>query len=146
MGTELETGTGGNLPLYERFFPGGLNGQGQVRGYEIYSLGPQEVLFNQFGQPFGVEQVGGSKELLFSQQIGFPIIESLGMRGNVFFDAGNSFRMQDSLSLDGLQYAWGVGLFWKSPFGPINVDIAKPINRRPNDQSTVFDFGAGAPL
>src|SRR5580704_5147147 len=133
IGTELQTGTGGELPLYERFFPGGLNGQGQVRGYEIYSLGPQETLFNQFGQPFGVEQVGGSKELLFSQQIGFPIIDSLGLRGNVFFDAGNSFRMRDSITLNGLQYAWGVGLFWKSPFGPINVDIAKPINRRPND-------------
>jgi outer membrane protein insertion porin family len=146
IGTELQTGTGGELPLFERFFPGGLNGQGQVRGYEIYSLGPQVTLFNQFGQPFGVEQVGGSKELLFSQQISFPIIESLGLRGQAFFDAGNSFRLSDSLSFNGLQYAWGVGLFWKSPFGPITVDIAKPINRRPNDQSTVFDFGAGAPL
>jgi len=145
-GTALETGNGGNLPLYERFFPGGLNGQGQVRGYEIYSLGPQVTLFNQFGQPFGVEQVGGSKELLFSQQIGFPILDALGLRGNVFFDAGNSFLARDSITFNGLQYAWGVGLFWKSPFGPINVDIAKPINRRPNDQHTVFYFGAGAPL
>ncbi|MGZ6251906.1 MAG: outer membrane protein assembly factor BamA [Candidatus Binataceae bacterium] len=145
-GTALETGNGGNLPLFERFFPGGLNGQGQVRGYEIYSLGPQVTLFNQFGQPFGVEQVGGSKELLFSQQIGFPILDALGLRGNVFFDAGNSFLARESITFSGLQYAWGVGLFWKSPFGPINVDIAKPINRRPNDQHTVFDFGAGAPL
>jgi outer membrane protein insertion porin family len=145
-GQELQTGAGGELPLFERFFPGGLNGQGQVRGYEIYSLGPQVTLFNQFGQPFAVEQVGGSKELLFSQQISFPIIESLGLRGEAFLDAGNSFRLSDSLSFNGLQYAWGVGLFWKSPFGPITVDIAKPINRRPNDQSTVFDFGAGAPL
>ncbi len=146
IGTELQTGNGGELPLYERFFPGGLNGQGQVRGYEIYSLGPQEVLFNQFGQPFGVEQVGGSKELLFSQQIGYPIIEALGMRGNVFFDAGNAFRMRDSITFSGLQYAYGIGLFWKSPFGPINVDVARPINPRPNDQSIQFDFGAGAPL
>ena len=145
-GTALNTGTGGNLPLYERFFPGGLNGQGQVRGYEIYSLGPQVTLFNQFGQPFGVEQVGGSKEFLFSQQIGFPILDALGVRGNVFLDGGNSFLTRDSITLDGLQYAWGIGLFWKSPFGPINVDIAKPLNPRPNDQRTVFDFGAGAPL
>jgi outer membrane protein insertion porin family len=145
-GTSLETGTGGDLPLFERFFPGGLNGQGQVRGYEIYSLGPQVTLFNQFGQPFGVEQVGGSKELLFSNQIGFPILDSLGLRGNIFLDAGNSFLTRQSITLNGLQYAYGIGLFWKSPFGPINVDIAKPINRRPNDQHTVFDFGAGAPL
>jgi outer membrane protein insertion porin family len=146
IGTSLTTGTGGELPLYERFFPGGLNGQGQVRGYEIYSLGPQVTLFNEFGQPFAVEQVGGSKELLFSNQISFPLIESLGLRGLTFLDAGNSFRLRDSLSFDGLQYAWGMGLFWKSPFGPITVDIARPLNRRPNDQKTIFDFGAGAPL
>lgn len=146
IGSSLTTGTGGELPLYERFFPGGLNGQGQVRGYEIYSLGPQVTEFDQFGNPFAVEQVGGSKELLFSQQIGFPLIESLGLRGEAFLDAGNSFRLRDSLTLGGLQYAWGLGLFWKSPFGPINVDVARPINPRPNDLRTQFDFGAGAPL
>jgi outer membrane protein insertion porin family len=146
IGTQLSGGTGGELPLYERFFPGGLNGQGQVRGYQIYSLGPQVTEFNQFGQPFAVEQVGGSKELLFSQQVNFPLIEALGLRGQIFLDAGNSFRLRDSLSLDALQYAWGVGLFWKSPFGPINVDIARPINPRPNDLHIAFDFGAGAPL
>lgn len=146
IGNALSTGTGGELPLYERFFPGGLNGQGQVRGYEIYSLGPQVTQFDQFGQPFAVEQVGGSKELLFSQQVNFPLIEALGLRGEAFLDAGNAFRLRDQLTFSGLQYAWGVGLFWKSPFGPINVDIARPINPRPNDQHTTFDFGAGAPL
>ena len=70
----------------------------------------------------------------------------MGLRGNIFLDAGNSFLTRQSITLNGLQYAYGIGLFWKSPFGPINVDIAKPINRRPNDQHTVFDFGAGAPL
>jgi len=35
---------------------------------------------------------------------------------------------------------------WKSPFGPISVDLAIPVNPRPNDKSTVFDFGAGVPL
>ena len=68
------------------------------------------------------------------------------MRGNVFFDAGNAFRLATRSSLDGLQYAWGIGLFWKSPFGPINVDIAKPINRGPTISAQSSTFGAGAPL
>ena len=29
-----------------------------MRGYEIYSLGPQVTLFNPQGVPFGIEQVG----------------------------------------------------------------------------------------
>jgi outer membrane protein insertion porin family len=146
IGTSLATGAGGELPLYERFFPGGLGGGGDVRGYELYSLGPQITLFNQQGVPFAVEQIGGSQELLLSGETTFPILQSLGIRGAAFVDAGNAYRQHESPSPTNLQAAYGIGIRWKSPFGPIAVDIAKPINPRPNDQSTVFDFGAGAPL
>ncbi|MGH7935127.1 MAG: outer membrane protein assembly factor BamA, partial [Candidatus Binataceae bacterium] len=146
IGTSLTRGAGGELPLYERFFPGGQGGGGDVRGYELYSLGPQVTLFNQLGAPFSVEQIGGSQELLMSGETTFPLITSLGLRGALFLDAGNAFRLHESASPDNLQAAYGVGVRWRSPFGPIAVSIARPINPRPNDQSTVFNFGAGAPL
>ncbi len=139
--------------MYERFFPGGNNGLNSVRGYELYSLGPQVTLFDQLGHPFAVEQVGGSQELLLSGETTFPIMSALGIRGAAFLDAGQAFKLHSSnnvspgsLSIDNLQAAYGIGLRWKSPFGPLAVDIARPINPRPNDLSTVFDFGAGAPL
>jgi outer membrane protein insertion porin family len=146
IGTALSGNNGSELPLYERFFPGGLGGGGDVRGYQIYSLGPQVTLFNELGQPFGIEQVGGSQELLLSGETTFPILQSFGIRGAAFIDAGNSFFLNQSVSLSGLQAAAGFGVRWRSPFGPIAVDLAFPINPRPNDQSAVFDFGAGAPL
>ena len=146
IGTSLGGHNGSELPLYERFFPGGLGGGGDVRGYQIYSLGPQVTLFNPQGVPFGIEQVGGSHELLLSGETTFPIIQSFGIRGAVFIDAGNSFFLNQSISLDALQAASGFGIRWRSPFGPIAVDIALPINPRPNDRSVAFDFGAGAPL
>jgi outer membrane protein insertion porin family len=146
IGTSLGGNKGSELPLYERFFPGGLGGGGDVRGYELYSLGPQVTLFNQQGVPFAIEQVGGSQELLLSGETTFPIWQSLGIRGAAFVDAGNAFFLNQSPSLDKLQAAYGAGIRWHSPFGPIAVDIARPINPRPNDQHTVFDFGAGAPL
>ncbi len=146
IGTSLGGNKGIELPLYERFFPGGLGGGGDVRGYQIYSLGPQVTLFNPQGAPFGIEQVGGSQELLLSGETTFPILQSFGIRGALFIDAGNSFFLNQSISLDALQAAAGFGIRWRSPFGPIAVDLAFPMNRRPNDQSTVFDFGAGAPL
>jgi outer membrane protein assembly factor BamA len=105
------------------------------------------------GHPFAVEQVGGSQELLMSGETTFPIMSALGIRGAAFLDAGQAFKLHSSnnvspgsLSIDNLQAAYGIGLRWKSPFGPLAVDIARPINPRPNDLSTVFDFGAGAPL
>ena len=146
VGTLLSSGFGGELPLYERFFPGGNNGLNSVRGYELYSLGPQVTLFDQLGKPFAVEQVGGSQELLLSAETTFPVVSSLGIRGAAFVDAGQAFRLHDSLSIDKLHAAYGIGLRWKSPFGPLAADIARPIDPRHNDRGTVFDFGAGAPL
>jgi outer membrane protein insertion porin family len=146
IGTSLGGSNGSELPLYERFFPGGLNGEGDVRGYALYSLGPQITAFNQQGVPFQVQQVGGSQEVLLSGETTFPIMTSFGIRGATFIDAGNAFFINQSGSPDTLQTAIGFGVRWKSPFGPISVDLAIPTNPRPNDRTTVFDFGAGAPL
>jgi outer membrane protein insertion porin family len=143
IGTNLVGGTGGELPLYERFFPGGVGGEGDVRGYQLYSLGPQVTVYDQIGEPVAVEQVGGSKELLFQNQIGFPLLSSLGLRGFVFLDAGQAYFLHESMPLTSLQAAWGLGIFWRSPFGPITLDIGIPINPRPNDMGESFDFGAG---
>jgi outer membrane protein insertion porin family len=146
IGTNLANGTGGELPLYERFFPGGVGGPGDVRGYQLYSLGPQVNIFSVNGTPQSVQDIGGSKELLLSNEITFPILSGLGIRGVIFADAGQSFRLKDSLDITKLQAAAGIGIRWKSPFGPLAVDIAFPINPRPADQNTVFEVGAGSPL
>ena len=146
IGTNLESGTGGELPLYERFFPGGVGGPGDVRGYQLYSLGPQVTIFSQNGTPLSVQDVGGSKELLLSNEITFPILSGLGIRGVIFSDAGQSFLLKDNIDIDKLQASFGLGVRWKSPFGPLAVDIAFPINPRPADQHTVFEVGAGSPL
>jgi outer membrane protein insertion porin family len=146
VGTSLGGTNGSELPLYERFFPGGLNGEGDVRGYALYSLGPQVPTFNQQGVPFQIQQVGGSQELLLSGETTFPIITAFGIRGATFVDAGNAFFLHQAGSPNTLQTAVGFGVRWKSPFGPISIDLAIPVNKRPNDKSTVFDFGAGVPL
>ncbi len=146
IGTNLANGTGGELPLYERFFPGGVGGPGDVRGYQLYSLGPQVQIFSQNGTPQSVQDIGGSKELLLSNEITFPILSGLGIRGVIFSDAGQAFRLKDSLNISDLQAAAGIGVRWKSPFGPLAVDIAFPINPRPADQNVVFEVGAGSPL
>jgi outer membrane protein insertion porin family len=144
IGTNLSGSS--ELPLYERFFPGGVGGTADVRGYQLYSLGPLVTIYNQAGQPLSVQNVGGSKELIFSNEMTFPLLSGLGLRGVLFTDAGQAFRLQDSLDITKLQAASGIGLRWKSPFGPLAVDLAFPLNPRPADQSVVFEIGAGAPL
>ena len=146
IGTNLTSGTGGELPLYERFFPGGVGGPADVRGYQLYSLGPLVTIYNAGGVPVSVQNIGGSKELILSNEITFPILSGLGLRGVIFSDAGQSYTLHQSLDPTTLQASYGIGIRWKSPFGPLSVDIARPINPRPADQSTVFEIGAGAPL
>jgi outer membrane protein insertion porin family len=146
IGTTLTTGQGGELPLYERFFPGGVGGPADVRGYQLYSLGPLVTLYNAGGQPISVQNIGGSKELIFSNEVTFPILSGLGLRGVVFSDAGQSYTLHQSMYPDTLQASFGFGVRWKSPFGPLSIDLAFPINPRPADQTTVFEIGTGAPL
>ena len=143
IGTSLSGGTGGELPLFERYFPGGIN---DLRGYELNRVGPRVTIFNQFGQPVAFEEVGGSKELLISTETTFPILEGLGLRGVVFLDAGNSYYLQQSIDITSFQADAGGGFRWKSPFGPLRVEVAWPINPRPSDQRVQFIFGAGSPL
>jgi len=146
IGTSLTTGQGGELPLYERFFPGGVGGPGDVRGYQLYSLGPLVTIYNAAGQPVSVQNIGGSKEMIFSNEVTFPILSGLGLRGVVFSDAGQSYTLHQSMYPDTLQASFGFGIRWKSPFGPLAIDLAFPINPRPADQTTVFELGTGAPL
>jgi len=143
IGTTLGGDKGSELPLYERFFPGGIN---SVRGYEFYSLGPRIVIHDASGQPIAFETVGGSKELLLNNEVIFPIIEALGLRGVVFLDSGNSYRLSQSMDPSTLQAAAGGGIRWRSPFGPLRIEVGIPINPRPNDLKTDFIFGAGGNL
>lgn len=140
------TFAGGEMPVYERFFPGGVGGEGDVRGYELYSLGPLVTTYNRAGTPLSVTTVGGSKELLTEEDITFPILSGLGIRGLTFVDGGQAYTLQQSMTLNNIQWAYGIGILWRSPFGPLEIDVARPINPRPQDLGTVFEVGAGAPL
>jgi len=50
------------------------------------------------------------------------------------------------MDLGKLQAAYGAGIRWRSPFGPLRIELGRPINPRPNDLRTDFIFGAGGNL
>jgi len=86
IGTNLENGTGGELPLYERFFPGGVGGPGDVRGYQLihwarrYHIQPERHAAERSGHR---RQQGIAVE----QRDHIPDIVGLGIRGVIFADA-----------------------------------------------------------
>ncbi len=85
---------GNEIPLFERYFPGGIN---SIRGFETRTLGPREPVFDPTGQIIDTAPVGGSVQLIINNEIIFPIVESLGLRGVLFVDVGNAWTHdQDS--------------------------------------------------
>jgi len=131
------------LPLYERYFPGGIN---SVRGFKTRTLGPRESVFNPQGEEVNTDPIGGSRQLIVNNEVIFPIVEPLGLKGVLFFDAGNSWLDSDGWNLGDLRYSTGAGVRWQSPMGPIRIEFGFPLNKKKDDKTAVVLFSFGAPL
>lgn len=135
--------TGNELPLLERYFPGGL---GSVRGFKTRSLGPRETRKDPFGRVVADAPIGGSRELVVNNEIIFPLVPGLGLKGVAFFDAGNAFTADEGFDLAQLRLSVGGGLRWLSPMGPLRLEIGLPLNAKPGDEKSLFLFSFGGPL
>ncbi len=131
------------LPLFERYFPGGIN---SIRGFRTRTLGPRESIRNPQGEEINTDPIGGSRQLIVNNELIFPIVEQLGLKGVVFFDTGNAWTNDQGYDLGDLRYAAGGGVRWLSPLGPIRIEIGFPLNRRRHEKSSVVLFSFGAPL
>lgn len=112
-----------DLPASYRFFAGGDQ---SVRGYEYQSLGPQDS---------DDDVVGGRYLLSTSIEYEYPIQGAWSAA--LFVDAGNAF---DAWS-DGLKESAGIGLRWRSPVGPIRLDLAIPSDRSQDSFRIHFSMG-----
>ncbi|MEO6028147.1 MAG: outer membrane protein assembly factor BamA [Candidatus Binatia bacterium] len=135
--------SGHELPLFERYFPGGIN---SVRGFKTRTLGPREPVFEPQGNEINTDPIGGSRQLIVNNEIIFPIVEPLGLKGVVFFDAGNSWLDEDGWDITDMRYAAGAGVRWQSPLGPIRIEFGIPLNKKRDDKTSVVLFSFGAPL
>jgi outer membrane protein insertion porin family len=135
--------SGHELPLFERYFPGGIN---SIRGFQTRTLGPREPIRNAQGQDIQSDPIGGSRQLVVNNELIFPIVEQLGLKGVFFFDLGNAWLDSDGYDLGNLRYAAGGGLRWQSPLGPIRIELGIPLNRKRHEKASVVLFSFGAPL
>jgi outer membrane protein insertion porin family len=148
-----EVGYGGGyngkeLPFFKAYYAGGVN---SVRGFQQSSLGPRDVN--------GV--LGGNTRFVSNTELLFPVPGLGGDRAarlSVFFDAGQVWIRNSSLYNLGstfcgtglseppcmeLRYSAGLGVLWNSPFGPLQVYLAQPLNAQPGDRIQRFQFTFG---
>ncbi len=79
-------------------------------------------------------------------EIFFPVPglkDSSQFRLSTFLDAGNVYTADQSLTLTDLRYSTGIGVSWFSPFGPIKLVLAKPLNEKENDRTQFLQFQMG---
>ncbi len=122
------------IPLSERFFGGGANSH---RGFPVNQAGPRD--------PTTGFPIGGGALFVNSFELRFPLIgENIG--GVLFHDAGNIYsrfrrisfrRRQDAITVDGttagyefdyMVHAVGFGLRYKTPVGPVRLDLGYSLN------------------
>jgi outer membrane protein assembly factor BamA len=118
--------TGADVPLPERFFAGGATSH---RGFSENQAGPRDLLT---GFP-----IGGKALFMNNHELRFPLLgDNVG--GVFFHDAGNvystfknlSFRVsqRDLEDFDYMMHAVGFGVRYRTPIGPVRIDLAFGIN------------------
>ena len=119
------------LPLYEKFFVGGIN---TVRGFEYGKAGPVDL-------PTG-DPLGSKKMVAFNVEWIFPLSREIGLQGALFFDVGKGFDKFSDITP--LRFGAGPGIRWYSPFGPIHIDLGFNLNRKRGEKGQVVDFTGGS--
>lgn len=131
-------GLGDHIRINDRFFLGGDS----FKGFTTAGVGPRDAATRDAlgGRRFYV----GTAELTFP--LGFP--DELGVSGKAFTTVGSVWDASE----DGQPYvedpknpraSIGIGAAWKSPFGPIRVDLAKAVVKQEIDQTQIFHFSFG---
>lgn len=131
---EAGYGVGSNnkpLPFFKNFFAGGVN---SVRGYQNSTLGPKDTIGGARG---GSHRLVGNAEFLFP----FPGLQNdRSVRLSGFVDAG---MIANKYEMDAFRYSSGLAVFWSSPFGPLKISVAAPLNAKVGDKRQAFQFTFG---
>ncbi len=119
----------GRIPVHERFFAGGSN---SFRGEEFDALGPKDELS---GKP-----VGGKALILSNLEFSFPLLSSRPeLSGCLFYDLGNVFSKRSQFSLGSMKNALGVGIRYRTPLGPLRLELAWNVSgKRPSARPLLF--------
>jgi outer membrane protein insertion porin family len=119
-----------NVPIYDRFFAGGLN---SIRGYEFRKVGPVDI---------NEEELGGNSLLLGSIELDVPLFKRVN--GAWFIDAGNVWRSSYGWNPFDINVSMGLGIRLDLPIGVLQLDYGVPIYNVNEADSTGrlhFNFG-----
>lgn len=122
-------GGSAEVPLFERFYAGGMN---SVRGYGRQRLGPLSA---------ADDPVGGRSLVEGSLELRRQLFAKIG--GAVFLDFGQVSLHSFDLPVNTLKYAMGFGVRYTTPVGPLRLDVGFPFDPPRQDQPWQLHFSIG---
>ena len=128
LGTLVGAGNLEDIPATRRFYAGG---GGSVRGYAYQEISPYDAKG---------DATGGRSYAVVSAEARVKITDSIGLVP--FVDAGTvSEKMFPDFS--DVRVGAGLGIRYATPFGPIRLDVAVPLNRYDGGSSYGIYAGIG---
>ncbi len=115
----VTTQTVTDLPASERFFAGG---DSTIRGFALDAVGaPNTISSNGF-------PIGGNAVLVLNAELRVPVWKGFGAA--FFVDGGNVFNRVSEFDFGQLRGSYGLGLRYRSPIGPLRLDLGFKMDRR----------------
>jgi outer membrane protein insertion porin family len=88
--------------------------------------------------------IGGNKFISLTAEYRFPISDTLGLMGILFWDTGNAFSEVEGIwEIDKWRHGIGAGVLWFSPFGPLQAFLGIPMDPLEVEDTQVFEFSVG---
>lgn len=128
---------GRSIRIVDRYIIGGDT----LRGFDTSGIGPVDKASKM--------SLGGLRFYTGTAQIQFPLglPNELGIKGNVFLDAGSLWHVnepqEEVIETRALRAAAGFGVSWRSPMGPLSIDFAVPLKKQSHDSTQAFRIGFG---
>lgn len=128
-------GLGKKVRVVDRYTLGGDT----FRGFETSGLGPRDKKTK--------DPLGGLRSYVLTAEMTFPIglPNEFGVKGALFSDAGNVFHSGDPkaevVDRNKIRVSVGGGIRWRSPLGPLKIDIAQAVVKQTGDKKQLVVFG-----
>ncbi|MFN8007033.1 MAG: BamA/TamA family outer membrane protein [Terriglobia bacterium] len=133
VGLKRPFGSTVEVPISERFFAGGST---TLRGFGLDLAGPLD--------PATGAPLGGNTLFIANIELRHPITDTFSIAP--FYDAGNVFARIRDFQLAAFSNTLGMGFRYKTPFGPIRIDIGRNLAPPPGQPSTKVFFTIGNPF